>query len=159
MSKINMLFAIVAAFLSCAHVSAQETTQPGAARGGGEADGAGAVLDVRQALLHADTGIVTDQVITVAGQDFYQYFLNAWRDKEGSDRYTLAVRERPSARWGSEIWIEYGHARVFSTHLPAARAAIRPIGERAAEVAFQAVLQADAQRQLGHDPDVGPDEI
>lgn len=106
-----------------------------------------------------DSGVITNQVITGAGQDFYQYFVNAWRDKEGSEHYTLAIHERPSARWGSEIWIEFTQRRVFYTHLPPARAAIKSISEEAADLTYQAVLQADVQRQLIHDADLGRDEF
>ena len=49
-------------------------------------------------------GVVTSQPVTVAGHDFCQYFIAAWRDKDGSERYALAIRERPSARWGSGRW-------------------------------------------------------
>lgn len=106
-----------------------------------------------------DSGIVANQAVTVAGQDFYQYFSSAWREKEGSEKYTISVHERPSARWGSEVWIEYAQRRVFRTILPPARAAIKPIAERSADAAFQAVLQADTQRQLANDADLGRDEI
>lgn len=124
-------------------------------------DAAGKALENANQTLNVDTdtGVVTDQAVTVAGQDFYQYFVNAWRDKEGSERYSLAVHERPSARWGSEIWIEFAQRRVFRTYLPPARAAIKPISEQAAEIAYRAVLQADIQRQLVNDADLGRDEI
>jgi curli production assembly/transport component CsgE len=104
-------------------------------------------------------GIVTNQVITVAGQDFYQFFVAAWREKEGSDRYALAVHERPSARWGSEVWVEFRQQRVFRTFLPAARAAIRPISEQAADIAYRSVAQMAAQNLLVNDTDLGHDEI
>lgn len=106
-----------------------------------------------------DSGVVTNQVVTVAGQDFYQYFMNAWRDKEGSERYTLAVRERPSARWGSEVWVEYGQGQVFRTRLPSSRAAIKQLGEDAAEASYQGVLQASASRQVSRDADIAADEF
>jgi len=119
------------------------------------------VLDKANQLLDTDTdgGVVTNQAITVAGQDFYSYFVAAWRDKEGSDRYTIGVRERPSARFGTEVWIEYRQHRVFRTYLPPARAAIRPISENAAEIAYQAVRETDLKNQLIFDADLGRDEF
>lgn len=104
-------------------------------------------------------GVVTSQVVTVAGHDFSQYFIAAWRDKDGSEHYTLAIRERPSARWGSEVWIEFAQRRVFHTRLPPARAAIRSLSEDAAETTYQAVLATDAQRKLINDADLAPDEF
>ena len=40
-------------------------------------------------------GVVTVQTMTTAGHDFSQHFLAAWRDQDGSDQVTLAIRERP----------------------------------------------------------------
>ena len=113
-------------------------------------------------LTHADdagSGVVTAQSVTVAGHDFCQYFIAAWRDKPGSEHYTLAIRERPSARWGSEVWIEFAQRRVFQTRLPVARAAIKGASEHAAEQTWQAVAQADKQRKLVNDADLEPDEF
>lgn len=104
-------------------------------------------------------GVVTSQPVTVAGHDFCQYFIAAWRDKDGSERYALAIRERPSARWGSEVSIEYAQRRIYRTQLPASRAAIRSLSEEAADTAFQAVQDAEAQRQLLQDADLAKDEF
>ena len=104
-------------------------------------------------------GVVTVQMVTIAGHNFSQYFLAAWRDKEGSDRYTLSINERPSARLGSEVWIGYAQRRVFQTRLPPARAAIRTLSENAAEMVWQTVLQTDAERKLSIDADLAPDEF
>jgi curli production assembly/transport component CsgE len=104
-------------------------------------------------------GVVVDQTITVVGHDFYQEFVALWREKDASSRYAIAVVERPSARWGSQLWIEYAHRRVFQVFLPGARANVRAISAEAAEVAFQNVVDAEAQRLLFHEADLGPDEI
>lgn len=104
-------------------------------------------------------GIVMSRVVTVAGQDFSQHFLSAWRDKPGAEHYTLAIYERPSARWGSEVWIEYAQRRVFQARLPITRAALRQVGEQAADAAFDRVLQADRQRKLVNDADLAADEF
>jgi curli production assembly/transport component CsgE len=106
-----------------------------------------------------DSGVVTSQAITVAGHDFCQYFIAAWREKEGSERFTLAIVERPSARRGSEVRIDFAQRRVFDTRLPAARAAIKSLSEDAAERTFQAVLEADAERRSVNDADLAPDEF
>jgi curli production assembly/transport component CsgE len=104
-------------------------------------------------------GIVTSRAITVAGHEFCSYFIAAWRDKQDSEPYTLAIHERPSARWGSQIWIEFAHRRVFQTQLPPARAALKARAEDAVEATLQAVLQADAQDRLINDADLAPDEF
>jgi len=110
-------------------------------------------------IAEAPGGIVVSRTITVAGHDFTQHFLAAWRDRPGSEHYTLAIVERPSARWGSEVWIEYAQRRVFHARLPNVRAALRQAGESAADATFQAVLQADMQRKLIKDADLAADEF
>lgn len=107
----------------------------------------------------AAAGVVTVQTVTIAGHDFSQYFLAAWRDKEGSEHYTLSINERPSARLGSEVWIGFAQRRVFQTRLPPARAAIRSLSENAAEAVWQTVLQTDIERKLIGDADLAPDEF
>lgn len=104
-------------------------------------------------------GIVTSQPITVAGHEFCRAFIAAWLDKPGSDRYTIAIRERPSARWGTQVWVEYGPRRVLQVQLPPARTALKALGENAAESAYQAVLDAERQRTLILDADLAPDEF
>jgi curli production assembly/transport component CsgE len=108
----------------------------------------------------ADTsGIVTNRAITVAGHEFFDYFIAAWRDKPGAERYTLAIHERPSARLGSQVRIEFAQRQVFQTRLPPSRAALKSLGENAAHVTYQAVLAADAQRVLAGDADLARDEL
>lgn len=109
--------------------------------------------------VHALAGIVVSRTITVGGQEFGQGFLAAWRDMPDSERHTLTIVERPSARWGSEVWIEYAQRRIFHARLPNARAVLRRAGEQAAEATFQAILQAERQRKLVHDADLAPDEF
>lgn len=131
-----------------------------AARQAAPQDNADTIQQARRALVaDTDGGVVTSQAITVAGHDFCQYFIAAWREKEGSERFTLAIVERPSARRGSEVRIDFAQRRVFETRLPAARAAIKSLSEDAAERTWQAVLEADAERKRINDADLAPDEL
>ena len=104
-------------------------------------------------------GVVVDQTVTVLGHEFYQHFVALWRDMEMASRYAISVHERPTARWGSQIWIEYAQRRVFQVFMPPARANVKAVSERAAEVAFRNVVDTEVQRLLFREPDLGPDEI
>ncbi|MDB5939384.1 MAG: hypothetical protein JWP77_1748 [Polaromonas sp.] len=107
--------------------------------------------------LHA--GAVVNQTITLIGQDFYQNFVAAWREKPLSERYVISVHERPSARLGSQVWVEYANRRVFQVFLPPARARARDAGVDAVEVAYQNIVDTDVLNLLFRDPDLGPDEL
>jgi curli production assembly/transport component CsgE len=110
--------------------------------------------------LHAEAwGIVTNQAVTVAGHEFCNYFIAEWRDQPGSERYTLAIRERPSARWGSQVWVEFAQRRVLQLQLPPARAGLKALAESAANSAYQAILDIERQRRLISDADLAPDEF
>ena len=109
--------------------------------------------------VHAYGGLVANQTMTVAGYDFYRYFVAAWNDKNGSDRYSLSVHEQPTARFGSRIWVEFSHRRVFQANLPPTRASLRPLGEQAAEAAYATVVDDEVNRALFRDPDLASDEL
>ena len=104
-------------------------------------------------------GIVTSQPITVAGHEFCRYFIAEWLDKPGSDRYTIALRERPSARWGTQVWVEFGPRRVLQVQLPPARTELKALGENAAGSAYEAILDIERRRLFIRDADLAPDEF
>lgn len=104
-------------------------------------------------------GIVIDQTLTKNGQEFYRFFLGNWRDQPLADRYTVSVREQPSARFGSQVHVSFGTRRVFQGQLPLNRSQVKILAESAAETTYQAVTEGEMQRLLFKDPDVGQDEI
>lgn len=56
----------------------------------------------------ASYGITFDRTITHIGFNFYQAFTRLWMAEQLSGRHTLTIRETPTARHGSIIWIEEG---------------------------------------------------
>lgn len=104
-------------------------------------------------------GIVTDNAVTLVGQDFYAAFAQVWIQMPMSERYMVSIHERPSARYGSLIWVEFEQRRVFEAFLPIARANVRPVAQGAAASALQTVIQADIARLLFHETDLGSDEL
>lgn len=104
-------------------------------------------------------GIVTDQTITPAGQDFYKIFTALWHDKPLNERFNIAMRERPSARLGNWIHIEYGNRTVFQALLPTARGNIRALGERAVDIVYENISAAETARLLFRDDDLAGDEF
>lgn len=104
-------------------------------------------------------GIVVNRTVTVLGNDFYTHFARTWREKDGENRYSISVYERPSARFGSEIWVQYRQERVFHMFLSPARQAAGEIGERAAEIVFENVVNSDIQRMLVQSQDLGEEEL
>lgn len=104
-------------------------------------------------------GLVTNQAITPAGQDFFQAFTAMWQDNALHERYSIAIRERPSARTGNAIQIDYGNRTVFRALLPAGRGAVRELGEGAVELAYDNIAAAEAECLLFGDGDLAADEF
>jgi curli production assembly/transport component CsgE len=104
-------------------------------------------------------GVVIDQTITRAGKDFYQQFSMSWHDQPLSERYTISVKEQPSARFGSQIYIVFGSRRIFQGQMSPNRSQIKMLSDAAVEIAYKAVTEGEMQRLLFKDPDIGQDEI
>lgn len=104
-------------------------------------------------------GLVTDQTITPAGHDFYQQFSALWYDKPLQDQFSIAVRERPSAREGNRIQVEYANRVLFEAVLPSARGNIAASADRAADIAYERVSAAAVERLLFREPDLAADEF
>jgi curli production assembly/transport component CsgE len=113
----------------------------------------------RKPLQEQLSGAVTDQTVTVAGHEFYKNFCAFWHDQPLNELFTLAVRELPSARRGNQVLVEYAGRTIFQAALPANRGSIRPLGEKAAEIASSHMSNAELARMFFRDQDLGPDEF
>lgn len=105
------------------------------------------------------SGVVINRTVTVLGNDFYQYFAMAWREKDTQGQWTISVHERPSARFGSEIWVQFRQNRVFHAFLSPARQAAKRTSEQAAEIAFKNIMDSEVQRMLFQSQDLGAEEL
>jgi len=105
-------------------------------------------------------GVVTDVTVTTVGEEFYRAFAAVWREQPLSDRYSLSIVERPSARWGSLVWIEYAHRRLYSRFLsPSKPETARASAMEAARQVYRRAVDADVERLLFRDPDLARDEF
>lgn len=117
----------------------------------GAAPGQCAIADVQVG------GLVTNQAITPAGQDFFQAFTALWHDNPLHERYNIAIRERPSAKSGNTILVDAGNRTVFRAVLPAARGAVRELGASAVELAYDNIAAAETACLLFDDGASGGD--
>lgn len=104
-------------------------------------------------------GVVVNRTVTVLGDDFYQYFSTFWREKDISSKFTISVHERPSARFGSEIWVQFRQKRMFHTFLPPARAATKKISAMAVDMVYRNIAESEVERMMVRSPDLGPEEM
>jgi curli production assembly/transport component CsgE len=102
---------------------------------------------------------VTDQTVSVGGHEFYTAFSAFWHDKPFSDRYAVAICEHASARRGNKVVVEFAGRTVFQAMLPKGTSSIKPMSETAVEASYERVVNAEVQRLLMREQDLGPDEI
>lgn len=116
-------------------------------------------LEQHRTLIHRDVGgLVVGQTMTLAGRAFYDSFASAWRDKDAEGTFTVAITERPTARLGSQVFVDYGNRRLFQIFLPPNRTLIPAIGADAAAQVYQSILDYQLAQFFG-DPDLGRDEL
>lgn len=104
-------------------------------------------------------GVVINRTVTVLGWDFYQNFAAIWRAKFADSRYTVSVHERPTAQFGSEMWVEYKQKRMFHAFLAPARSATKPVAAAAVDMVYKNIIDSNVQSLLFTDVDLAPEEM
>ncbi|HET8598160.1 MAG TPA: curli production assembly/transport protein CsgE [Castellaniella sp.] len=104
-------------------------------------------------------GLVINRTVTVLGWDFYKSFSEIWQALYPDSRDTMTVIERPTAQFGSEIWISYLNQTVFHTFLSPARSHARDESKAAVETVHENIRSIDIRRQFVQDADLGPEEM
>lgn len=104
-------------------------------------------------------GIITDQTITFLGHDFYSGFSHAWEPPDEMGEVNLTIYERPSARWGSLIWVEYRNETVYRTFLFPGRTDAESMGASAAAAVAAQVEQQRLEKLLYVNPDLASSEL
>lgn len=101
------------------------------------------------------TGFIVDRTITQFGAEFVRFFSEAWRDQGAAEGVDVTVVERPSARWGSVVYIEYNNQPVARVFLYAGRsAAIKPLAVEAARYVAGRAADNALAGLLMRDPDL-----
>ena len=97
--------------------------------------------------------------VSADGMAFFLGFLDFWREKPGSDKYTIEIAERASKRLGNQVWVSSGQKRVFFSALPYQRDRIRLLSEQAADTSYAALMALSLPFGGVADPDVADDEL
>lgn len=104
-------------------------------------------------------GLVVNSTISANGMVFFLNFLDFWREKPGSDKYTIEIAESASKRLGNQVWISFGQKRVFFSALPFQRDRIRPLSEQAADTSYATLITLSLPFGGAADLDVAEDEL
>lgn len=110
-------------------------------------------------------GLLVDNTVTFIGRTFYENFAIAWLDelellgRRPGEHGNFSIHERPTARTGSQIWIEYDRQRLFQVFLSPVRARIQATARGAAAVVARRFETLELQDLLFGNPDLAPDEF
>jgi curli production assembly/transport component CsgE len=105
-------------------------------------------------------GIVINRTMTVLGWDFYSTFSEIWEALHPDSPYMLTIIERPTAQFGSEIWVDYRDIHIFHTFLSPARSGVKEASQEAVNLAYQNIQKIEqARKEFDHDADLGPEEM
>ena len=105
------------------------------------------------------SGLIVNMTRTPDGFDFYRSFLEFWREKPDSERYSLEIGERSSKRLGNQVWVMYGQRRLFFSNLPFKLGKIRELSEQAVDTTHEALIALALQMNGPGDPDIAGDEL
>ncbi|WHI45822.1 CsgE family curli-type amyloid fiber assembly protein [Microbulbifer sp. JMSA004] len=105
------------------------------------------------------TGLVIDNTVSGIGHEFARSLsIYITTNLQGFD-YNLTVHERPSARWGSVVWVTYESQQVFKTVIYPGRRKFGAVVEQAASQINNNVRQQRLQELLSQNIDLAGDEI
>lgn len=103
-------------------------------------------------------GFIVDNSISHIGHGFYRYFSERLRDTSPLD-FNLVVSERPSARWGSLVWVEYERRVLYRQFLPPNTAELKAVAYQAADQVREAVTLYRLEIELQDTIDLERDEL
>ncbi|MGB6007143.1 curli production assembly/transport protein CsgE [Castellaniella sp.] len=147
MSPLNLRIGVIAVALMSTMAAAQEPEAPKS------------TLDQGQINTDPLRGLVINRTITVLGWDFYQNFSQIWQALYPDAQDTMTVIERPTAQFGSEIWVSYLDQTVFHTFLSPARSRAQEESKKAVAIVHENISIINVQRKFVQDSDLGPEEM
>lgn len=116
------------------------------------------LTSVAQATEEELRGFIVDNTISRIGHEFYRHFSDRLRDTSALD-FNLVVRERPSARWGSLVWVEHENQTLYRSFLQPNTAELKPLAEQAADQIKDSIARQKIERLLQDSIDIGKDEL
>lgn len=103
-------------------------------------------------------GFIVDNSISNIGHEFYRYFTERLRDTSQLD-FNLVFRERPSARWGSLVWVEYEGRVLYRSFLAPNTALLQPAAYQAADQVLEEISRLKLENLLYDTFDMERDEL
>ncbi|MDR6676700.1 curli production assembly/transport protein CsgE [Pseudomonas oryzihabitans] len=103
-------------------------------------------------------GLLVDNTISRFGHEFYRQFADRLTDTTELD-FNLVVRERPSARWGSLVWVEYEQRLLYRQFIPPGNSDLKEAAYAAADHVREGITRQRLENLLQDNFDMEKDEL
>ncbi|MDD0974760.1 curli production assembly/transport protein CsgE [Pseudomonas fontis] len=103
-------------------------------------------------------GFIVDYTVSHIGHDFYNSFAERLRATSRLD-FNLVVRERPDARWGSLVTVEFQQRLIYRRFLPPNTVELKDVAYEAADLVRAEIVQRKLQSLLQDTTDLERDEL
>ncbi|MCQ4315296.1 curli production assembly/transport protein CsgE [Stutzerimonas zhaodongensis] len=111
---------------------------------------------------HADEaelqGFITNATVSRSGQEFYRKFCERMNDTSSLD-FNLAVKERPSARWGIQVWVEQDNQPLYRRFLQPNVSDMELTAYEAADFVLQEINRRKVEALFKDTIDLAKDEL
>ena len=103
-------------------------------------------------------GFITNNTISRSGHEFYVRFCERLNDISGLD-FNLAVKERPSARWGVLVWVEHENQTLYRRFLQPNVADMKEPAYEAADFVVEEINRRKIEALFEDNIDMAKDEL
>ncbi|MFL9815211.1 curli production assembly/transport protein CsgE [Stutzerimonas sp. VN223-3] len=103
-------------------------------------------------------GFITNNTVSRSGQEFYRKFCERLNDTSSLD-FNLAIKERPSARWGILVWVEQDNQPLYRRFLQPNIGDIEQTAYDAADVVLQEINRKKVEAMFEDTIDLAKDEL
>jgi len=103
-------------------------------------------------------GFITNNTVTRSGQEFYRKFCERLNDTSSLD-FNLAVKERPSARWGILVWVEQDNQPLYRRFLQPNVGDMEQTAYDAADYVLQEINRKKVEAMFEDTIDLAKDEL
>jgi len=105
------------------------------------------------------TGMTIDHTVSRFGHEFYRYLADHRRTYFSDATENLTIRERPSARWGSIIWVESYGTQVYYNRIGSGGNDVKAIAEDASIQINKRLKKLKIEKLFNKSEDLAEDEI
>jgi curli production assembly/transport component CsgE len=103
-------------------------------------------------------GFITNNTVSRSGQEFYRKFCERLNDNSALD-FNLAVKERPSARWGILVWVEQDNQPLYRRFLQPNVNDMEQTAYDAADFVLQEINRRKVEAMFEDTIDLAKDEL